>query len=153
MVTTIESKGIKAEAIINLINKYFNLDCRDLDRESNKVVARQMAMYYIKKEIKLSYNKIGMLFPSKDSAAGFKGHVTVRHSVKTIEDLIEVDAQTRNYDKDLAEEVKLIAILDLNEITQYKIRADIFEKLKELSESQLNNVNTYLERYFLNKVA
>ena len=153
MVTTIESKGIKAEAIINLINKYFNLDCRDLDRESNKVVARQMAMYYIKKEIKLSYNKIGMLFPSKDSAAGFKGHVTVRHSVKTIEDLIEVDAQTRNYDKDLAEEVKLIAILDLNEITQYKIRADIFEKLKELSEGQLNNVNTYLERYFLNKVA
>ena len=153
MVTTIESKGIKAEAIINLINKYFNLDCRDLDRESNKVVARQMAMYYIKKEIKLSYNKIGMLFPSKDSAAGFKGHVTVRHSVKTIEDLIEVDYQTKAYDKDLAEEVKLIAILDLNEITQYKIRADIFEKLKELSEGQLNNVNTYLERYFLNKVA
>jgi hypothetical protein len=149
MISSTESKEIKAEAIIKLINNYFNLDCRDLDRESNKVVARQMAMYYIKKEIKLSYNKIGMLFPSKDSASGFKGHVTVRHSVKTIEDLIEVDAQTRSYDIDLSEESKLIAILNLNEITQYKIRTDIFEKLKQLSESQLNDVNLNLDAYLL----
>ena len=151
MVTTIESKGIKAEAIINLINKYFNLDCRDLDRESNKVVARQMAMYYIKKEIKLSYNKIGMLFPSKDSAAGFKGHVTVRHSVKTIEDLIEVDAETRNYANDLAEEVRLISRLSVEEIPSYNLRLDTIEKLKELSESELKRVNLYLDQYFINR--
>jgi chromosomal replication initiation ATPase DnaA len=153
MVTTIESKGIKAEAIINTVNKYFNLDCRELGRPTEIVVARQMAMYYIRKEIKLSHGKIGKLFPSEDSASGFKGHATVIYSCKTISDLIEVDAETRKYDNDLSEDIELIAKLDLNEITQYKIRADIFEKLKELSEGQLNNVNTYLERYFLNKVA
>jgi|TARA_R110000772_G_scaffold170168_1_gene282042 hypothetical protein len=152
MITTVESKGIKSEAIINLINKYFNLNCRDLGRESNKVIARQMAMYYIRKGVKLSYDKIGRLFPSKDSAAGYKGHVTVRHSVKTIEDLIQVDQEIKEYQKDLDYEVELIATLNIIEIEEYKLRADTFEKLKQLNESELKRVNLYLDHYFLNRM-
>jgi chromosomal replication initiation ATPase DnaA len=149
MVTAIESKEIKAEAIINLIDKYFSLNCRDLDRGGNKVIARQMAMYYIKKYINLTYTKIGKLFPSKDSAAGYKGHDTVLYAFRTVEGLVEVDKETKSYDRDLSKEVDLIAKLNINEITQYKIRTDIFEKLKQLSESQLNDVNLNLDAYLL----
>ena len=153
MVTAIESKEIKAKAIINLIDKYFNLNCKDFDRLGNNVIARQMAMYYIRKEIKMHFNKIGKLFPSKDSASGYKGHDTVLYSCRTISDLIEVDYQTKEYHKDLGKEVELIAKLNLNEITQYKIRSNIFEKLKQLSESQLNDVNLNLDNYLLNMSA
>ena len=150
MISTVESKGIKSEAIINTINKYFNLNCRDLDRKSGKVIARQMAMYYIRKGVKISYNKIGRLFPSKDSSDGFKGHVTVRHSVKTIEDLIEVDKEIKEYHKDLNFEIELILKLNICEIKEYKLRADTFEKLKQLNESELKVVNLCLDHYFLN---
>jgi hypothetical protein len=151
MITTIESKIYRAEAIINLINKYFNLNCRDLDRNGGKVIARQMAMYYIKKEIKLSYNKIGMLFPSKDSASGYKGHDTALYSFRTVEGLVEVDKETKEYDKDLIEEVKLIARLSIDEIPEYSLRLETFKKIKQLSESELKRLNLYLDHYFINR--
>ena len=150
MVNSTESKEIKAEAIIKLINKYFNLDCRDLDKLGSKVVARQFAMYYIRTFLKMGLSETGMLFPSKESASGFKGHVTVRHAIRTIQDLIEVDSETRDYDRDLYKEVELIAALDIKEIKKYKIRSDISKQLKKLTEGQLVRVNLYLDHYFLN---
>ena len=151
MVTTIESKIYRAEAIINLINKYFNLNCRDLDRNGGKVIARQMAMYYIKKEIKLSYAKVGMLFPSRDSAAGFKGHDTVLYAFRTVEGLVEVDKETKEYNKDLIEEVKLISRLSIEDIPEYSLRLETIKRLKQLNEGELKRVNLYLDHYFINR--
>jgi hypothetical protein len=151
MITIIESKIFRAEAIINLINKYFNLNCRDLDRDGGKVIARQIAMYYIKKEIKLSYTTIGKLFPSKDSAAGYKGHDTVLYACRTVEGLIDVDKQTKEYSKDLIEEIKLISRLNIEDIPEYSLRLETIKRLKQLSESELKRVNLYLDHYFINR--
>ena len=151
MITIIESQIYRAEAIINLINKYFNVNCRDLDRNAHKVIARQMAMYYIKKEIKLSYNKIGMLFPSKNSASGYKGHDTVLHSFKTIKGLIEFDKEIKDYNKDLIEEVQLIARLRIEEIAEYSLRLETFKRIKQLSESELKRLNLYLDHYYISR--
>ena len=77
---------LKERTIIENVCNYFNLETVDLEskcRNRNLVVARQLAMYFIKKYTNLTLLKIGQLFGNRD-------HTTVIHSINTIEDFIYI---------------------------------------------------------------
>jgi hypothetical protein len=83
--------------IIHIVQSYLEVSENYHTRKTRKreiVFARQVAMYLIKKHTKLSLKKIGEYFGGKD-------HATVLHSVKTIDNLMEVDRQIKATVKDI----------------------------------------------------
>jgi chromosomal replication initiator protein len=59
------------------------------NRTRSKVVARQIAMYFIREKTNLSLKVVGNMFGGRD-------HTTVIHSVRMVKDLIQVDPSIRN---------------------------------------------------------
>ncbi len=79
----IAQPALTAEEIQKMVSKSFNLPVEDLKsptRKKNIVIARQTAMYFIKKYLKKSLSDIGFLFHKKD-------HTTVINSIKKVEKL------------------------------------------------------------------
>ena len=140
----IKKRKEKAKEIINYINDYFGVNCLELTRKKTIVLPRQMAMYYIYKNIDLSLNAIGQLFPSNFKNQTHKDHATVIHAKKTIENLIEVDKEIQMFDNDLRKTCKLISKLDEKELKKHlliKELNNIFEK--QSLESLINLKNNY----------
>lgn len=130
----------KAKQIINIINKYFDVDCNELGRKSYIVIPRQMAMYYIKKNIKLSYNQIGTLFNGKN-------HATAIHACRTIENLIEFDSEIKGYNKDLSERCSDLSKLSDDDFDKYRLISTINNRLNCLDIDTLTKVENYLNVY------
>jgi len=79
--------------IIKIVFDYFGIPYEIRDTKSRKreiVQARQLAMYHLRKQTKLSLSQIGKMFG--------KGHCDVIHSIKTVNNLSETD---RCYRQDL----------------------------------------------------
>lgn len=72
----------EGERVINLVNEYFNIDCRKRKRSSQIVEARQIVFKLIKKYTSLSCTDAGRLFGMD--------HTTVLHNLTRISNLIEV---------------------------------------------------------------
>lgn len=130
----------KAYYIINIVNKYFDVDCNQAGRKSYVVIPRQMAMYYIRKNIKLSFYQIGKLFKGKT-------HATVIHAYRTMENLIEVDSEIKGYDKDLSKRCSDLSKLNNDDIDKYILIDTISNRLNSLDIDTLNNVEKYLNVY------
>lgn len=87
-----EPTGIEAQKIIGSVCGYFQTDMNiitTMSRKRERVYARQICMYYLKKYSGLSLKIIGEMFGGRD-------HTTVIHSIETIENLIFSSAATRN---------------------------------------------------------
>lgn len=85
------------EEIISRIAEYFNLNEKVLKTKSRKreiVIARHLAMYYIKQYTKLNLRTIGEYFGGKD-------HSTVLYALKAVEALNETDKEFRKFKEDL----------------------------------------------------
>ena len=142
---TIELKIKKAKEIISLINNYFNVNCNQLGRKSNIIIPRQMAMYYIRKNIEISYQEIGKLFKTNGNKG--KNHATIIHACRTIENLIEFDSEIKTYNKDLSERCKRISKLDEFDLDKYNLIKDINIILNDLDIDTLTKVEDYLNVY------
>jgi chromosomal replication initiation ATPase DnaA len=142
---TIELKIKKAKEIISLINNYFNVNCNQLGRKSNIIIPRQMAMYYIRKNIEISYQEIGKLFKTNGNKG--KNHATIIHACRTIENLIEFDSEIKTYNKYLSEHCKRISKLDEFDLDKYNLIKDINIILNDLDIDTLTKVEDYLNVY------
>lgn len=130
----------KAYYIINIVNKYFDVDCNQAGRKSYVLIPRQMAMYYIRKNIKLSFYQIGKLFKGKT-------HATVIHAYRTMGNLIDVDSEIKGYDKDLSKRCSDLSKLNNDDIDKYILIDTISNRLNSLDIDTLNNVEKYLNVY------
>lgn len=81
------SREININNIQNIICDYFSVPIDKLvgkTRKRNIVVARQIAMYFAKNMTELSLKEIGKYFGNRD-------HATVLYSIKTVNNLVDVD--------------------------------------------------------------
>ena len=92
MPDTASSDGVRTvEDIVRVVADYFKLLPEDLTgdhRQSDIVLARQIAMYVAKKYFKMTYQYIGTYFQNRI-------HTTVMHAVEKIEKEIETDKQLK----------------------------------------------------------
>ena len=85
------------EIIIQEVAKYYGLDPHDLreqDRSKTTALARQVAMYEIRRICGLSLDDIGHEFSDRD-------HSTVLYSIRRIEKLIRTDSEMAEIIKDI----------------------------------------------------
>ncbi|MCM2324174.1 MAG: chromosomal replication initiator protein DnaA [Oligoflexia bacterium] len=87
-----EGSSFTIENIQNAVAKHFHLKVQDLKSTTRArpiSVARQIAMYLIRKYTGLGYKEIGQYFGGKD-------HSTIMHGCKKVEGELETDPDTRN---------------------------------------------------------
>lgn len=80
-----QKEAITPMYIIEVISKYFDVSIDNIlssKKASNIVYPRQLAMYFIRKELELPYQKISEIFRKKD-------HTTIMHAENKIEKEIE----------------------------------------------------------------
>lgn len=80
-IISVKTKITTPEKIVNAIINFYNLEDQNLfisSRKKEYSKPRQLSMYLLKKELKLSYSAIGRKFGGKD-------HTTVMHSCSLIE--------------------------------------------------------------------
>lgn len=85
----VESKKrvMNSSEVIKIISDYYKIPAHEIvgeKRKSEIMIARQMAMYIVRNELKLSLEKIGEDF-------GGKNHTTVMHSCEKLEKLLKKD--------------------------------------------------------------
>ena len=85
------------DVIIEEVCKFYNIDndaLRGQGRTKDTALARQMAMYLIRRMTSLSLKEIGKEFDGRD-------HTTVMHSIERIENLMKSNAEVAEIIKDL----------------------------------------------------
>ena len=83
--------------IIDEVSKFYGLESADLrgqQRNRTTVLARQIAMYLIRRMTNLSLSDIGKEFNGRD-------HTTAMHSISRIEELLKTDSQISEVVKDI----------------------------------------------------
>jgi len=86
-----------ADVIIEEVCKFYNIEndaLRGQGRTKDTALARQMAMYLIRRMTSLSLKEIGKEFEGRD-------HTTVMHSIERIENLMKSNAEVAEIIKDL----------------------------------------------------
>ncbi len=81
------SREITIQSILDMVAGHFNLDVEVIKSNSRKreiVIARQLAMYFVKEHTSHSLKTIGKAFGGRD-------HSTVIYSCRTVNDLIDSD--------------------------------------------------------------
>jgi chromosomal replication initiator protein len=87
----IEKKPITSDNIQTVVSTYFNIDLKEIHSKSRKrdiVLARQVAMFLLKKHTDYSYSRIG-------SMVGKRDHATVLHAYRTVQNRLEIDKTFR----------------------------------------------------------
>ena len=91
------------DIIIDEVSKFYNIDAdalRGQGRTKDTALARQIAMYQIRRMTNLSLKEIGKEFDNRD-------HTTVLHSIERIEDLIKVDPEKAEIIKDITSNINI----------------------------------------------
>lgn len=138
---TVSDKINKAELIIEEVNCYFGVDCRELTRKRDVIMARQMAMYYIKTFLKLSFKDVGSFFPSIKTKDGVKDHATVVHACKVVSGLIEVDKEVKSFDEYLKPNCYGLSIYTEKDYQKHLKIREINDNLQSLDLEELNLIN------------
>ena len=92
-----------AEVIIDEVCKYYNIEpaiLRGQGRAKDISLARQIAMYLIRRMTNLSPKEIGKEFDGRD-------HTTVLHSIERIEDLAKSDPEKSEVIKDITANINI----------------------------------------------
>lgn len=87
--------------IVEKVAKYYNLPVKEMcgkSRVSHIKTARQVAMYILSKELKLSTNKIA-------AEVGVKDHTTVMHGIKKIEKDLKLNFTLRDQIEEIKEKI------------------------------------------------
>jgi len=92
------------ENISRLVFNYFNVPLEKIkvnNRKAQVIRAKQFTAFFLKREIyKITLEEIGKVFN--------RDHATMIHSIRKINDLIEVDAEYRTYHEELC--IKIIEL-------------------------------------------
>lgn len=99
MVIKSPKKALSANSIIKTVADHFDLETADLigkSREKRIALPRQIAMYLMRQEMKISYPAIG-------DEVGGRDHTTAMHAFTKIEKLKENDSETDEHLKHLKE--------------------------------------------------
>jgi chromosomal replication initiation ATPase DnaA len=75
----------KAKLIKDIVYRYYKLTMDLTTRRREQVLARQVAIYFIRRHTRLTTSQIGGLFR--------KDHATVLHSLKAINDMLDWDKE------------------------------------------------------------
>jgi len=113
---TVQQKTM--EFILKVVQNYYQVDesyFLKKTRRNEILFARQVAMYLIKKNTKLSLNSIGQKCGNKD-------HATVINAIKRVQGYIDVDKQLKKQVSDIQQIIKLKSSSALN---GYKLN-DVF---------------------------
>ena len=87
--------------VVDKVAKFYNLSTAELkskSRVSNIMLARQVAMYLLSKELKLSTNKVA-------AEIGVKDHTTVMHGIKKINKNLKLDFTLRDQIAEIKEKI------------------------------------------------
>ena len=91
------------EIIIDEVGKFYGIDpdaIRGQGRTKDTALARQIAMYQIRRMTNLSLKEIGKEFDNRD-------HTTVLHSIERIEDLVKTDPEKAEIIKDITANINI----------------------------------------------
>ena len=132
-----------ANKIIDLIDSYFNVKSRSFGRSGKIIIPRQIAMYFIYTNLKISYENIGKLFLNEKGKN--KNHASVRHGYLKINGLIPIDSEIRTYVNDLKEKVFNISRLEEKEFKSFELKESIREFIDDYSEEDLQLLLNELE--------
>ena len=92
-----------ADVIIDEVCKFYNIEpatLRGQGRAKDISLARQIAMYQIRRMTNLSLKEIGKEFDNRD-------HTTVLHSIERIEDLVKTDPEKAEIIKDITSNINI----------------------------------------------
>ena len=98
---TSKPRSITSKQIVEKVAKYYQLTTKELcskSRVANIKNARQVAMFIISKELKLSTNKIA-------AEVGVKDHTTVMHGIKKIEKDFKLNFILRDQIEEIKEKI------------------------------------------------
>lgn len=87
-----KTKNHEIGAIIEFVANHYCLPVWKLKAQTRKrdiVIARQVAIYFLREKTNLSLKQIGLLFGGRD-------HTTAIHSIKTVNDLLATDQLMRD---------------------------------------------------------
>lgn len=86
-----KKKVITQQDIIHCISEFYEISSTDLKQKGRKkeiAIARQVAMFLMRKELQMPYTGIGRYFGGRD-------HTTVLHACEKIENLLKNDEKTK----------------------------------------------------------
>jgi hypothetical protein len=126
--------------IIDIVNKMYGIDCRQNTRRREVVIPRQIAMYFIYKNVKVSSPCVGRYFK--------RDHATVLYAVKVVENIIESRSRDdKVYKEEIAEmrqDIKKHLELSDHEVTKLNVREDIIKVIESYNLLGLNNLRSQL---------
>ena len=94
-------RPVSAKQVVEKVAKYYQLSVKEMcgkSRISNIKTARQVAMFILSKELRLSTNKIA-------SEVGVKDHTTVMHGIKKIENDLKLNFTLRDQIEEIKEKI------------------------------------------------
>ena len=98
---TSKLRPVSHKQIIEKVAKYYDLPVKEMcgkSRVANIKTARQVAMFLLSKELKLSTNKIA-------AEVGVKDHTTVMHGIKKIENDLKLNFTLRDQIEEIREKI------------------------------------------------
>jgi chromosomal replication initiation ATPase DnaA len=93
---------ITVDEITEIVCKYFNIEIKHIQKVTRKrevVQCRQIIHYFCKEYTKESLYRIGLFVGGKD-------HATVKHSVKTVNNLCDSDSKFKKQIKELDKQIR-----------------------------------------------
>jgi hypothetical protein len=138
----LDNKIEASKLIIKLINEELSVDLTIPTRKRQVVVARQIAMYFIYRNLNISMQDVGTIFINKKGEP--YGHATVLHAIKQIEGLSKFDRGVKNTILKLKDRVLDIAKQEVKDIEQINLLNTLRIKLKNLSFDELKQLNNQL---------
>lgn len=139
----------RANKIIKIVDEYFDTKCKSLGKYTPIVLPRQMAMYYIRENLKLPSETIGRLFPSATSRSGFKDHATVLHAHKLISDLVNLDAEIKSYNLDLKDKCKEVCAFSDSDLEKMDLIYHISKEYYKLDLQDLKDIKKQFYKKYL----
>ena len=101
----INKEELTPERIINVIVRYYKISKSDIygkTRKKNVVLARYMAMWFVRSITKISYQKIGGIFGNRD-------HSTVLHGIDKIELSMKMNTTVKTAVKNIEKMIKKVS--------------------------------------------
>jgi cell division protein ZapA (FtsZ GTPase activity inhibitor) len=126
--------------IVNAVNNLYELDCTTDTRRREIVIPRQIAMYFIHKNLNVSLAVNGRYFK--------RDHATVLHAVKCVNNIItskgRIDDTFKENIKELDREIKRTLRLSDEEIKKLDIRDEILLIIENYNLFGLNYLKSKL---------
>ena len=125
-----------AKEVISQVNKYFETDCRIKSRKTNIVRPRMYACKIIKELTGMKLQDIGDLFGQQ--------HDNVIHSIKTVDNDLEVTPKYKSYYVELRAIVEATDVYKSSSIAKKSVISDIrrefYNAIMDKDAKELNEI-------------